>query len=129
MRQFILTIMTMISISAIGQDIYIPSDYRTLSKGIRLKSFDSKGKAIRSTLHIMDANGYDTTYTDVNRESMVPIFTFMRLDDDSHAIVVYVVEYKDVHDSVFQRIKNKDLYFFTFEESDGSIIDLYYEKP
>lgn len=65
----------------------------------------------------------------VYEKSKVPIFWYS-LDDNGRnkAMIFYCIKYGDGYDVVVKQIKNKDTYFFSIEEDNGEVIDLFYAK-
>ena len=43
-------------------------------------------------------------------------------------MIFYCIKYRDGYDVVIKQIENKDTYFFSVEENNGEVIDLFYAK-
>jgi len=49
-------------------------------------------------------------------------------DKRSKVLIIYCIRYKDNYDVVVKEIEDKTQYFFSIEEENGEVIDLFYSK-
>ena len=62
-------------------------------------------------------------------DSKVPVFWVMiHPETKSKILIIYCIEYHGEYDVVYKHMKNKDTYFFSFEDYDGGTYDLFYTK-
>jgi hypothetical protein len=130
MRQFILIMMMTISINSICQNYAVPDGFVWTDKGEYLHSTDTKDKAIKKCKQAFSMHSsLDVEKIMVYENSKVPIFWYS-LDEDERnkAMIFYCVKYRDGYDVVVKQIKNKDTYFFSIEEDNGEIINIFYAK-
>ena len=65
----------------------------------------------------------------VYENSKVPIFWYSLVGNKRKiAMIFYCIKYRDGYDVVIKKIENKDTYFFSVEENNGEVIDLFYAK-
>lgn len=65
----------------------------------------------------------------VYENSKVPIFWYSLVGNKrKKAMIFYCIKYRDGYDVVIKQIENKDTYFFSVEENNGEVIDLFYAK-
>jgi len=91
---------------------------------------ETKEQAIGLCSRVMDL--YYTGLTDLKiyEDSKVPVFWARKHPEKKNkAIVIYCIAYKGEYDVVFKEIKDKETYFFTFDDYDGTSYELYYRKP
>lgn len=130
MRQFILILMMTISINSICQDYAVPDGFVWTDKEEYLYISKDKEDAIQKCMQAFSMySSIDIETIKVYEDSKVPIFWYS-LDEDvrNKAMIFYCIKYRDGYDVVVKQIKNKDTYFFSVEENNGEVIDLFYAK-
>ena len=65
---------------------------------------------------------------DVEENSKVLMFRYFKSDRRNHVYILFAIEYKDDYDVVLREIKDKDKYFFSYDDYDGYTYDLIYRK-
>ena len=130
MRQFILILMMTISINSICQDYAVPDGFVWTDKEEYLYISKDKEDAIQKCMQAFSMySSIDVETIKVYEDSKVPIFWYS-LDKDvrNKAMIFYCIKYRDGYDVVIKKIENKDTYFFSVEENNGEVIDLFYAK-
>lgn len=132
MRQLILIVWMLIltSIDTHSQNYDVPSGFKWTDKKEYLYIAKSKDLAIDKCKEVFNMHSdMDIDNVSVYEGSKVPVFWYT-IDKMNKKLVtiIYCIEYGDGYDVVVKQIKNKDTYFFSIEENDGEVIDLFYVK-
>ena len=130
-KLFILILIILLAADVIGQGYSVPDGFRWTDKKEYLKEADTKQNAIDLCKRAFILHGKsDVNKMKVHMQSNVPIFWYI-INPSNKKIVtlIYCIKYKEGYDVIVKQIRNKDTYFFSFEEENGEIIDLFYEKP
>ena len=113
-----------------AQNYAIPEGFKWTDKQEYLYSTDTKEHAIEKCKEAFSMHSsLDVETIMVYKNSKVPIFWYS-LDEDERnkAMIFYCIKYRDGYDVVVKQIKNKDTYFFSVEEDNGEVIDIFYVK-
>ena len=90
---------------------------------------ETKEQAIGLCARVMDLYYTGLTDLEIYEDSKVPVFWARKHPEKKNkAIVIYCIAYKDEYDVVFKEIKDKETYFFTFDDYDGTTYELHYRK-
>ncbi len=130
MRQFILILMMTISINSICQDYAVPDGFVWTDKEEYLYISKDKEDAIQKCMQAFSMHGtIDIENDKIYMNSNIPIF-WTTLDKSSRntGMVFFCIKYKDDYDVIVKKVKNKDAYLFSVEESNGEYLDLFYLK-
>jgi hypothetical protein len=86
------------------------------------KHFESKEEAVESHKQVLDMNGLDTSFTDVDWEMDTPIFSHLSFFENKKKVMVTFVTSNDDggYSSVFMECKNVRFELF---ESDGYMLE------
>ena len=118
----------MFSTNLIAQPFNVPRGFTYTGNSKYIKSFDNKSEAIDECRNVYEIYGVKTDDFDINENSKVLIFVFFDSDRRNHMYVLYAVKYMEEYDVVLTEIKNKDTYFFSYDDYDGYTYDLIYRK-
>lgn len=118
----------MFSTNLIAQPFNVPRGFTYTGDSKYIKSFDNKSEAIDECRNVYEFYGVKTDDFDINENSKVLIFVFFDSDRRNHMYVLYAVKYMEEYDVVLTEIKNKDTYFFSYDDYDGYTYDLIYRK-
>lgn len=118
----------MFSTNLIAQPFNVPRGFTYTGDSKYIKSFDNKSEAIDECRNVYEFYGVKTDDSDINENSKVLIFVFFDSDRRNHMYVLYAVKYMEEYDVVLTEIKNKDTYFFSYDDYDGYTYDLIYRK-
>ena len=118
----------MFSTNLIAQPFNVPRGFTYTGNSKYIKSFDNKSEAIDECRNVYEFYGVKTDDSDINENSKVLIFVFFDSDRRNHMYVLYAVKYMEEYDVVLTEIKNKDTYFFSYDDYDGYTYDLIYRK-
>ena len=118
----------MFSTNLIAQPFNVPRGFTYTGDSRYIKSFDNKSEAIDECRNVYEFYGVKTDDFDINENSKVLIFVFFDSDRRNHMYVLYAVKYMEEYDVVLTEIKNKDTYFFSYDDHDGYTYDLIYRK-
>jgi hypothetical protein len=122
--------MMTISINSICQNYAVPDGFVWTDKEEYLYISKDKEDAIQKCMQAFSMHSsLDVEKIMVYENSKVPIFWYS-LDEDERnkAMIFYCIKYRDGYDVVVKQIKNKDTYFFSIEEDNGEIINIFYAK-
>jgi hypothetical protein len=89
---------------------------------------DNKAEAIDICLKVYDFYDVKMDDFDVEENSKALMFRYFKSDRRNRIYVLFAVEYKDDYDVVLREIKDKDTYFFSYDDYDGYTYDLIYRK-
>tara|TARA_R110002074_G_scaffold72085_2_gene166234 strand:- start:62 stop:451 length:390 start_codon:yes stop_codon:yes gene_type:complete len=128
MKNLILIMVFMFSTNLIAQPFNVPRGFTYTGDSKYIKSFDNKSEAIDECRNVYEFYGVKTDDFDINENSKVLIFVFFDSDRRNHMYVLYAVKYMEEYDVVLTEIKNKDTYFFSYDDYDGYTYDLIYRK-
>ena len=128
MKNLILILMMTVSFGSMAQSVL--DRFTWTERKDYLCIVETKEQAIGLCARVMDL--YYTGLTDLKiyEDSKVPVFWARKHPEKKNkAIVIYCIAYKGEYDVVFKEIKDKDTYFFTYDDYDGTSYELYYRKP
>ena len=117
-----------LSNKAFSQPFNVPKGFTYMGDEEYLCRADNKTEAIDICLKVYDFYDVKTDDFDVEENSKVLMFRYFKSDRRNRIYVLFAVEYKDDYDVVLREIKDKDTYFFSYDDYDGYTYDLIYRK-
>ena len=113
-----------------AQNYAIPEGFRWTDKQEYLYSTDTKEHAIEKCKEAFSMHSsLDIETIRVYENSKVPIFWYSLVGNKrKKAMIFYCIKYRDGYDVVIKQIEKEDTYFFSVEENNGEVIDLFYAK-
>lgn len=126
----ILSICSIICLSnkAFSQPFNVPKGFTYMGDAEYLCRADNKTEAIDICLKVYDFYDVKMDDFDVEENSKVLMFITFKSDRRNRMYALFAVEYKDDYDVVLREIKDKDTYFFSYDDYDGYTYDLIYRK-
>jgi len=127
MKNVILILILATSFGSVSQSILDRFEYT--NKKEYLCIVDNKKDAIDMCYQLYELNYGLESNNEIVNDSKVPIFWVMvHPDTKSKVVVIYCISHQGEYDVVYKQMKNKDTYFFSFEDYDGETYDLIYNK-
>ena len=117
-----------LSNEAFSQPFNVPKGFTYMGDAEYLCSADDKAEAIDICLKVYDFYDVKMDKFNVDRDSKVLMFRYFKSDRRNHVYILFAIEYKDDYDVVLREIKDKDKYFFSYDDYDGYKYDLIYRK-
>lgn len=116
------------STNSIAQTFNVPKGFKCMGDSEYLCIADDKDEAIDICSKVYDFYDVNMDQFDVNKNSKVLIFKYLNSDRRNHVYILFAIEHKDDYDVVLREIKDKDTYFFSYDDYDGYTYDLIYRK-
>lgn len=117
-----------LSNKAFSQPFNVPKGFTYMGDAEYLCRADNKTEAIDICLKVYDFYDVKMDDFDVEENSKVLMFITFKSDRRNRMYVLFAAEYKDDYDVVLREIKDKDTYFFSYDDYDGYTYDLIYRK-
>ncbi len=117
-----------LSNKAFSQPFNVPKGFTYMGDAEYLCRADNKTEAIDICLKVYDFYDVKMDDFDVEENSKVLMFITFKSDRRNRMYALFAVEYKDDYDVVLREIKDKDTYFFSYDDYDGYTYDLIYRK-
>ena len=117
-----------LSNEAFSQPFNVPRGFTYTGDSKYIKSFDNKSGAIDECRKVYEFYNVKTDGFDIDEKSKVLTFVFFNSDRRNHMYVLYAVKNMEEYDVVLSEIKDKDTYFFSYDDYDGYSYDLIYRK-
>jgi len=113
-----------------AQNYDVPEGFKWTDKDEYLYISQDKEHAIQKCMQAFSMHSsLDIETIKVYENSKVPIFWYSLVGNKRKiAMIFYCIKYRDGYDVVIKKIENKDTYFFSVEENNGEVIDLFYAK-
>ena len=112
-----------------AQDFLKTNGFKWTDKKEYLCIVNSKKEAIQLCTKVLFEYSDFKEQPNVYELSKVPIFWWVKHPDKrSKVLIIYCIRYKDNYDVVVKGIEDKTQYFFSIEEENGEVIDLFYSK-
>jgi len=128
MKNLILIIVFMFSTNLIAQPFNVPKGFTYMGDAEYLCRADDKAEAIDICLKVYDFYDVNMDKFNVDKDSKVLMFRYFKSDRRNHIYILFAIEYKEDYDVVLREIKDKDTYFFSYDDYDGYSYDLIYRK-
>lgn len=128
MKNLILMMVLMFSTNLIAQPFNVPKGFTYMGDAEYLCRADDKAEAIDICLKVYDFYDVNMDKFNVDKDSKVLMFRYFKSDRRNHMYILFAIEYKDDYDVVLREIKDKDTYFFSYDDYDGYTYDLIYRK-
>lgn len=117
-----------LSNKAFSQPFNVPKGFTYMGDAEYLCRADKKTEAIDICLKVYDFYDVKMDDFDVEENSKVLMFITFKSDRRNRMYVLFALEYKNDYDVVLREIKDKDTYFFSYDDYDGYTYDLIYRK-
>ena len=112
-----------------AQDFLKTNGFKWTDKKEHLCIVNSKKEAIQLCTKVLFEYSDYKEQPNVYELSKVPVFWWVKHPDkSSKVLIIYCIRYKDNYDVVVKEIEDKTQYFFSIEEENGEVIDLFYSK-
>lgn len=112
-----------------AQDFLKTNGFKWTDKKEHLCIVNSKKEAIQLCTKVLFEYSDFKEQPNVYEFSKVPVFWWVKHPDKrSKVLIIYCIRYKDNYDVVVKEIEDKTQYFFSIEEENGEVIDLFYGK-
>ena len=112
-----------------AQDFLKTNGFKWTDKKEYLCIVNSKKEAIQLCTKVLFEYSDFKEQPNVYELSKVPVFWWVKHPDKrSKVLIIYCIRYKDNYDVVVKEIEDKTQYFFSIEEENGEVIDLFYSK-
>ncbi|MGB1453471.1 MAG: hypothetical protein ACPG7H_07795 [Crocinitomicaceae bacterium] len=112
-----------------AQDFLKTNGFKWTDKKEYLCIVNSKKEAIQLCTRVLFEYSDFKEQPNVYELSKVPVFWWVKHPDKpSKVLIIYCIRYKDNYDVVVKEIEDKTQYFFSIEEENGEVIDLFYSK-
>lgn len=128
MKNLILMMVLIFSTNLIAQPFNVPKGFTYMGDAEYLCRADDKAEAIDICLKVYDFYDVNMDKFNVDKDSKVLMFRYFKSDRRNHIYILFAIEYKDDYDVVLREIKDKDTYFFSYDDYDGYTYDLMYRK-
>jgi len=112
-----------------AQDFLKTNGFKWTDKKEHLCIVNSKKEAIQLCIKVLFEYSDFKEQPNVYELSKVPVFWWVKPPyKSSKVLIIYCIRYKDNYDVVVKEIEDKTQYFFSIEEENGEVIDLFYSK-
>ena len=112
-----------------AQDFLKTNGFKWTDKKEYLCIVNSKKEAIQLCTKVLFEYSDFKEQPNVYELSKVPVFWWVKHPDKrSKVLIIYCIRYKENYDVVVKEIEDKTQYFFSIEEDNGEVIDLFYSK-
>lgn len=128
MKNLILIMVLMFSTNLIAQPFNVPKGFTYMGDAEYLCRTYDKPEAIDICMKVYDFYDVNMDNFNVDENSKVLMFRAFESDRRNHMYVLFSIEYMDGYDVVLREIKDKDTYFFSYDDYDGYTYDLIYRK-
>ena len=112
-----------------AQDFLKTNGFKWTDKKEYLCIENSKKEAIQLCTKVLFEYSDFKEQPNVYELSKVPVFWWVKHPyKSSKVLIIYCIRYKVNYDVVVKEIEDKTQYFFSIEEENGEVIDLFYSK-